>query len=198
MTSLSPKKIVFVGLVLMVALAMLMMPAPPAGASDHGDAPYNSSDQSIDGADAYAFLDPTDNSRFVLALTSRGFIAAGENNNFGQFDPSVRYRFELEITGDARPDRFIDITFSRRTGATVPQVATVTLMDGQTFTANSTPPSVCITGTANCPPAATITDLGSTGVRFFAGMRDDTFNFDIPAFAAATAALPSCPDEPIV
>ena len=192
MTRLSQKKIALVALTFTVVLAMLLTPAPPAGASDHGDAPYNSSDQAIDGADAYAFLDPSDNTRIVVALTSRGFIAAGENNNFGQFDPSVRYRFEMELTGDPRPDRFIDVTFSRRTAAAAPQVATVTLMDGQQFTANSTPPSVCIAGSANCPPAATITDLGTTGVRFFAGMRDDTFNFDIPAFAAATAALRAC------
>lgn len=192
MTRLSQKKIALVAVTFTVALALLLTPAPPAGASDHGDAPYNSSDQAIDGADAYAFLDPTDNTRIVIALTSRGFIAAGENNNFGQFDPAVRYRFEIELTGDPRPDRFIDVTFSRRTGATVPQVATVTLMDGQQFTANSTPPSVCVAGSANCPPAATVTDLGTTGVKFFAGMRDDTFNFDIPAFAAATAALRAC------
>ncbi len=183
-------------LALTIALATLLAPAPPLNAADHGDAPYNSSDQSIDGADAYAFLDPTDNTRVILALTSRGFIAAGENNNFGQFDPSVRYRFEIELNGDPRPDRFIDFTFSRRTGATAPQTATITLMDGQTFTAPSTPPSVCIAGAANCPPPATVTDLGTTGVRFFAGMRDDTFNFDIPAFSAASAALRACVANP--
>ena len=178
-------------LALTVALVTIMTPAPPLSAADHGDAPYNSSDQAIDGADAYAFLDPTNNNNVILALTSRGFIAAGENNNFGQFDPAVRYRFELETTGDPRPDRFIDITFSRRQVAPgqPQQVATVTLMDGTTFTAPTTPPSVCIEGTANCPPAPNITTHAASGVRFFAGMRDDTFFFDIPAFAAATACL---------
>src|ERR687893_1547107 len=138
-----------------VPLPPLPAPPPPLSAADHGDAPYNSSDQAIDGADAYAFLDPTNNNNVVLALTSRGFIAAGENVNFGQFDPAVRYRFELETSGDPRPDRFIDVTFSRRTGATTPQTATVTLMNGQSFTAQTTPPSVCIEGATNCPPAAT-------------------------------------------
>ncbi len=190
------KKTALVALALTLGLLVLLTPPARIDAADHGDAPYNSSDQGIDGADAYAFLDPTDNTRVVLSLTLRGFIAAGENNNFGQFDPAVRHRFEIETTGDARADRFIDVTFARRTGATAPQVATITLMNGQTFTANSTPPSVCIAGTANCPPAATITDLGGTGVRFFAGMRDDTFNFDIPAFAAATAALRACVANP--
>lgn len=183
-------------LALTIALTAFLTPAPPLNAADHGDAPYNSSDQGVDGADCYAFLDPNDNSRVILALTSRGFIAPGENNNFGQFDPAVRYRFEIETTGDPRPDRFINITFSRRTGAATPQTATVELMDGQTFTAPTTPPSVCVEGTANCPPAPTITDFTPTGsaaaVRFYAGMRDDTFNFDIPAFSAASAAYRAC------
>ena len=196
MSRLSKKTLPLAAVALTVALALLFTPAPRLDAADHGDAPYNSSDQAIDGADAYAFLDPANNNNVILALTSRGFIAAGENVNFGQFDPAVRYRFELETSGDPRPDRFIDVTFSRRTGALTPQTATVTLMDGQTFTAPTTPPSVCIEGAANCPPAATITDFTPTGapgpVRFFAGMRDDTFNFDIPAFAAASTALRAC------
>lgn len=179
-------------LALTVALVTLLTPAPPLSAADHGDAPYNSSDQAIDGADAYAFVDPTDNNNVILALTSRGFIAPGENVNFGQFDPAVRYRFELETSGDARPDRFIDVTFSRRTGATAPQTATVTLMDGTTFNAATTPPSVCIEGAANCPPAPTITTHAGSGAKFFAGMRDDTFNFDIPAFSAFSAAYRAC------
>ncbi|MFL6210718.1 MAG: DUF4331 family protein [Pyrinomonadaceae bacterium] len=169
-------------LALTIALTAFLTPAPPLNAADHGDAPYVNGDQSVDGADTYAFLDPTDNARVILALTVRGFIAPGENRNFGQFDPNVRHRFEIDVNGDPRPDRFIDITFAKRTGSTAPQVATITLMDGSTFTANSTPPSTCLAGNSGCPPAPTITDLGTTGVKFFAGMRDDSFNFDIPAF----------------
>ena len=186
--------IAVVALALTVALALAFTPAPRIDAADHGDAPYNSSDQAIDGADAYAFLDPANNDRVILALTSRGFIAPGENVNFGQFDPAVRYRFEIETTGDPRPDRFITVTFSRRSGALTPQTATVTLFDGTQFTAPTTPPSLCITGapTATCPPAPTITDHAASGVRFFAGMRDDTFNFDIPGFANGSAALRAC------
>lgn len=196
MTRFSAKKTALAAAAFTVALTLLLTPAPPIDAADHGDAPYGNSDQGIDGGDTFVFLDPNDNTRVIFAVTLRGFIAAGENNNFGQFDPAVRHRFEIDINGDPRPDSFINVTFARRTGATAPQVATVTLMDGQTFTANSTPPSVCIAGAANCPPAPTITDLGTTGVRFYAGMRDDPFNFDIPAFAAATAALRACVANP--
>ncbi len=194
MTSARKKTLALAAIALTVALTLVLTPATRIDAADHGDAPYNSSDQAIDGADVYAFMDPTDNSRVILGFTSRGFIAAGENNNFGQFDPAVRYRFELETTGDPRPDRFITVTFTRKTTPTGSQMATVTLMNGQTFTAPSTGPSVCIMGTANCPPAPTITNFTSSNgeVRFFAGMRDDSFNFDIPGFAGGSAALRAC------
>jgi hypothetical protein len=186
------KKTALVALTLTLALLTLLTPAPSTDAADHGDAPYNSSDQGIDGGDVFVFLDPADNTKVILAFTLRGFIAAGENVNFGQFDPAVRHRFEIETTGDPRADRFIDVTFSRRTGALTPQTATITLMDGSTHTAQTTPPSLCIAGSASCPPAPTITALGATGVQFFAGMRDDPFNFDIPAFSRASNALRAC------
>lgn len=192
MTRMSCKKFLLAALALTVALAGLLMPTLSTDAADHGDAPYVNGDQSVDGADTYAFLDPADNTKVILAMTVRGFISAGENRNFGQFDPNVRHRFEIDINGDPRPERFIDVTFAKRTGSTNPQLATITLPDGQVFTANSTPPSTCIAGTANCPPAATITLLGSTGISFFAGMRDDSFNFDIPAFGAFVAAQTAC------
>ena len=180
---------VSIALVVLAALIVSIAIVPLTEAADHGDAPYVNGDQSVDGADTYAFLDPTDNTRVILAMTVRGFIAPGENRNFGQFDPNVRHRLEIDITGDPRPDRFIDVTFSKRTAATAPQVATITLMDGQTFTANSTPPSTCLAGNTGCPPAATITTLGSTNVQVFAGMRDDSFNFDIPAFGNFVACV---------
>ena len=207
MARLSKKSLPLAAVALTMVLTLLLTPAPLIDAADHGDAPYGNSDQAIDGADAYAFLDPTDAScpssptcRVILALTSRNFIAPGENNNFGQFDPAVRYRFELETTGDARPDRFINVTFSRRRVPGDPaqqnaqQIATVELMNGQTFTAPTTAPSVCISGSANCPPAPIITEFTSSSgvVRFFAGMRDDTFQFDIPGFAGGTTALRAC------
>jgi len=93
-----------------LVLACLLPLAPHA--ADHGDAPIASNNQSTDIADVYAFLDPNDNTQLVLAMTQRGFIAAGENANFGIFDQFLQYRFELELTGDAQPDQFINITFT--------------------------------------------------------------------------------------
>src|SRR5215204_2042392 len=76
----------------------------PATAADHGDAPFIAGDQACDIADVYFFLDPNDNTQVFIGATFRGFIASGENVNFGIFDPNVRYRFLIENTGDAVPD----------------------------------------------------------------------------------------------
>src|SRR5581483_9870825 len=86
-----------------------------ARAADHADAPNVDNDSGADIADVFAFLDPNDNSQVVLVGTVHGFIVPGEAVNLAAFDPNVLYRFVIENTGDAKPDEFIDITFSERT-----------------------------------------------------------------------------------
>ena len=129
-------------LALLVAIAVLLGPARRLDAADHGDAPLTAHDLGADLNDAYMFLDPNDNSRVILIMTVHGFIVPGENSNFGIFDPALRYRFEIETTGDAKPDGFIDVRFSPR-----------------------------------------------SGVIFFAGLTDDPFFFDIPAFARFNGSI---------
>ena len=172
-------------LALTFALAAAFTPAPPADAADHGDAPAVANDQGADIADAYIFLDPNDNSRVIIAATIHGFIVPNEMVNFGIFDENIRYRFELETNGDARPDRFIDVRFTQKSqSASQAQTATVTLPGGETLTAPSTVPNLNPT-----PPPAVITSLGGTGVQFFAGVVDDPFNFDITGFSRYTAPV---------
>src|SRR5205823_5629298 len=135
----------------------------------------------------YFFLDPSDNSKAVLILTERGFIVPGEAVNFAIFDSKVSYRFEIENTGDAKPDLFIDVTFDERVANPGPagkeilevpkaQTATIRLPTGATFTAPVLNPSL-----SGSPPAQTVTTDPSSGVSFFAGEVDDPFFFDIPA-----------------
>ncbi|MDQ1611195.1 MAG: hypothetical protein QOG00_1126 [Pyrinomonadaceae bacterium] len=176
MRSSRPKKFALAALALTLGCAIWLTPAPQTDAADHFDAPLVASDQGADLADAYFFLDPNNNANVVVAMTVQGFIVPGEAQNAGGFDHNVRYRFELENTGDAKPDRFIDVTFSQRTASNSPQTATVTLPNGTTFNAPTTAPSA----TSDTSPAPTITD--SSGVKFFAGVVDDPFFFDIPGF----------------
>ncbi len=166
-------------------------------AADHGDAPFTAHDLGADINDIYLFLDPNDNSRVVLILTIHGFIAPGENANFGIFDPALRYRFEIENTGDAKPDLFIDVRFSPRIavgGVPQAQTATISLPNGRTFTAPSTNSSA----TADTAPTPVITTDSQSGVTFFAGLTDDPFFFDIPAFGRFNASIRAGAPNPAV
>ncbi|MGH9198814.1 MAG: DUF4331 family protein, partial [Acidimicrobiia bacterium] len=105
-------------------------------------------------------------------------------------DPLLTYGFELETTGDARPDRFINVTFSRKvTSGVTPQTATITierrtrrgrLVRLARFSAPTTPSN--LSGTSP-PPVVTPVSTRRGVVDFFAGEVDDTFTFDIPGFA---------------
>jgi hypothetical protein len=153
-------------------------------AADHGDAPVASNDQPCDIGDAYFFLDPNDNSQAVLIGTFRGFIVPGEAVNFAFFDPNVRYRFAIENSGNAEADKIIDVTFEKRTSTTTPQMAKIKFPGVGTFQAPTTIPTLAAT-----PTPQTVTDLGATGIKFFAGEVDDPFFFDIPAFSRVVSSI---------
>ena len=161
-----------------VALLLLLTPPPRLDAADHFDAPLVDSDQGADIADVFVFVDPNDANKVDLEMTAQGFIVPGEAGNGGAFDPTVRFRFLIENTGDAKPDAFVDVTFAERTSTGQPQTATVTLPNGRTFTAPTTVPS----STSDTPPAFTVTTDQTSGVSFYAGLNDDPFFFDIPGF----------------
>jgi len=190
MLKLYSKRIAVLTLALALGAAILIAPAPQTKAADHGDAPIASNDQSTDIADVFAYLDPNDNSKLVVAMTVRGFIAAGENANFGIFARFLRYRFNLETTGDFRPDQNIDITFGPPQSSGGPQTATVELPFGRIFTAPTTRSS-----TAATAPTQVVTTDGVSGVQFFGGLVDDPFFFDIPAFGRfVSSVLAGSPD----
>lgn len=187
------RKTALVALALTVVLVLFSVPASETIASDHADAPLNSQDQGVDQGDTYAFLDPNDNTKLVVALTVRGFITPGEAVNMTDFDSTVRYRFEFETTGDAKPDQFLDVMCSKRTANNAPQTCTITLPNGRQFTAPTT-----VTTQNPTPPAPVITTDATSGASFFAGETDDPFFFDIPAFSRFVASVRAGTPNPSV
>jgi hypothetical protein len=103
MFRLTTRKFALVLLTVALVPALLLAPATHTNAADHGDAPAASLDRAADLADIYTFLDPNDNSRVIMIYTVGGFIVPGEAANFGIFDHALRYRIDIENTGDARP-----------------------------------------------------------------------------------------------
>ncbi|HVS30382.1 MAG TPA: DUF4331 family protein [Thermoanaerobaculia bacterium] len=171
----------------LLLLCCILIATFPLVASDHGDSPNNADDRGTDLADGYMFLDPNDNSRVVMILTFSGFIVPGENANFALFgeDGTVRFTFDIENTGDAVPDLSFRVTFGPKQGPAGPQTATIELPDGRTFTA----PSTVSSNTAETAPEPVITTDSASGVSFFAGLTDDPFFFDIPAFGRFVASV---------
>ena len=174
---------VVIGTALLCALPFLADLRRNAQAADHAEAPSCAHDAGADIADGYLFLDPANTNNVIMIMTIHGFVAPQENGNLGFFDPEVLYRFELERTGDAKPDAFIDVQFGPRTSPSVGQTATIKLPNHQQFTALATAPSLAPT-----PPTPVVT-TSSQGVSFFAGLTDDPFFFDIPGFNRFVASV---------
>lgn len=189
-------------------LALAAAPAlHPTRAADHGDAPNVAGDQAADLADIYFFRHPTVATDVVLIATVRGFIVPGEAENFGIFDPNIRFRFALENTGDSRPDKFIDVVFGPRLNTATGQTATLTFyrfgLVGRNAIVTKTASGAGIVATdptlaastasppQNGAPAQVVQDLtvGTNTVKFFAGEVDDPFFFDIPGFARTFGPL---------
>jgi len=178
------KKLAILVTGLVIAIATAMAPLPMTNAADHAEATLVAGDPGADLADVFAFLDPNDNSKVVLALDVEGFVVPSELLNLSFFAPDVTYRFEIENTGDAAPDQTIDITFSEQTSRSQPQTATIKLPNGQVFTA----PTTVQTLNATPNPFVVTTDPAS-GASFFAGLTDDPFYFDIVGFNRFVASV---------
>lgn len=160
-----------------LAIATAMAPLPATNAADHAESTSVAGDPGADIADVFAFLDPNDNAKVVLALDVEGFVVPSELLNLSFFAPEVTYRFEIENTGDAAPDLKIDITFSEQTSRSAPQTATIKLPNGRTFTAPTT------VQTLNAAPNPfVVTNDAASGASFFSGLTDDPFYFDIVGF----------------
>ena len=187
------KKVALASLALTVAFALLFTPAPRSDAADHVDAPGTIQDRGSDIGDIFMFLDPNDNSRVVLAMNIQNFIIPGEVTSQVTFDHNLRYRIEIENTGDAQTDLGFNFFFSRKLKELTSQTATIQLPNGQTFTALTTPESI-----DDEPNPPIITTNAASGAVFFAGETDDPFFLDVPAvkrYARSAEQNPGNPDR---
>ncbi len=183
-------------LVTTIALVSMFTPLVQVRAADHADSTSVAGDPAADIGDTFAFLDPTDNTKVILEMTVAGFIVPSEALNLGFFPSGVVYRFEIENTGDAIPDQFIDVEFTEQTSRSVAQTATVKFRKGRNkrTTATFTAPTTLPTLAAAANPFNVTTD-GATGVKFYAGLTDDPFYFDIVGFGRfVTSVLGGAPN----
>lgn len=171
-------------LAIVASMSLAFPTAPSVTAADHAEATLVAADPGADIGDVFAFLDPNDNSKVILALDVEGFIVPSEALNHSEFAPDVTFQFQIENTGDAIPDEFINVTFSPQTSRSTPQTATVTMPGRFQFTA----PTTLSTFAPVANPFVVTTDPAS-GVAFFAGLTDDPFFFDIVGFNRFTSSV---------
>ena len=190
------KKMALAALALTATLAIQLMPPTRTSASDHIDSPSITQDRGSDLTDTYAFLDPNDNSKVVLIMSTQGFVVSGEHFGMAIFDHNIRYRFEIENTGDAKPDTFVDVLYSKGLGRTMNQTATIELPGDKKFTAPTTP-----SDQEYKAPEFVITNNQETGAAFYAGVADDPFFLDDTGanrFVASSIMNPGRPNKSLL
>ena len=154
-------------------------------AADHLDAPTVRRDGRIDINDLYVFHPGAgsaqqDLSRTVLVMTVNP--AAGLISDTS-FRPDVFYEFALDATGDARANRLVRVEFTGEGR-------------GQRFTVSFIADASTGGGNLLAEGAVGTPITGVSGIRAFAGLRDDPFFFDLAAFNAGGAfGMPGFGDD---
>jgi hypothetical protein len=150
-------------------------------AADHIDAPAvtgaNSTSIASDITDVYAFQSPSDNTKMVLVANVRGLLspAASATATFGS---NVLYEMNIDNTGDNVEDLVIQLLAQngkvRAYGPVAPGTTgtTSTIKTANGFTEVDVTPY-------GAPP---ISATGASGIKLFAGPRDDPFFFDLTRF----------------
>ena len=156
-------------------MAMVFTLAPVAIAADHRDAPGANEDPVGDINDVYAFVDPTDSSRMIVAMTV--FPLAVPQLGGYAFGRDILYQIKIDNDGDAKEDFVVQMVCTgvgasqncRVWGPVRPTAANLGVR-------NKVIASPSINGTIN-------TVFGdATAVQAFAGLREDAFVFDVGQF----------------
>ncbi len=164
------RKLVFgaAGLALLAAVGLASM-ATVSGA-DHRDSPLNIANPTADINDVYAFRSPENPNNVVVVLSVNPLIAPSDNAARGQFDGLVQYQVHVDRNADLLDDATVIFRVT-----TSPQ--TIVVENPGPFTVPVTAPG------ATQPQIVTFPG----GIKFFAGLRDDPFFFDLVGFQAFLA-----------
>ncbi len=179
-----------------MALAML---APNSYAADHRDAPGVDAAGEGDITDVFAFLDPGNPGRVVLAMGVNPFAVPGAGPTY-RFSPDYLYQFKIDTVGNYKESLVVQVTFENTpTGqqatvsVDVPDPNAIGAVNQLLFHPNSR-----ITG------AVGTTFGDATTIQAFTGLRDDPFVFDLAQFNRILAGtqdvfrnIPSSPLGPL-
>src|SRR5438046_10423348 len=91
-------------------LVLLSLAAIPVRAADHRDAPFVDGAPEGDITDVFAFIDPNDSSRLVLAMGVNSFAVPSAPGTYS-FSPDYLYQFKIDGNGDGVEDHVVQIKF---------------------------------------------------------------------------------------
>jgi hypothetical protein len=179
-------------------LFLIAMVAVPVRAADHRDAPFVDGAPEGDITDLFAFTDPNDSARLVLAMGVNSFAVPAAPGTYS-FSPDYLYQFKIDSNGDGVEDHVVQIKFRNVAGG------------GQVVQVFGPSRPVQI-GARNQLTTALPAVQGPTGVIIgdpnrvltLTGLRDDPFVFDLSQFNRILAGsqdvfrdLPSTPVGPL-
>lgn len=142
--------------------------------SDHADTREVVSRPGSDISDVYMFPSKENPDNYVLIMNVNPLIPAG-GGAAASFDPDVLYQFKLDLNGDGVEDRVIQATFQGTGASQKVKIAGPAASNG-VGTSNSLMTAHATTGTIN----KTFSPV--SGMKVFAGAREDSFFFDLEQF----------------
>jgi hypothetical protein len=177
------------GLFVALLAVFLAVPVGILQGADHRDAPSADEDPVADIADVYAFINPLDTSKLVLAMTVNGFAVPAVRSTYS-LGPDVLYQFKIDNTGDANEKLVIQVTADgfESSGLRDPRCAGAA---GGQFIEVVGPAKPKKVGNVNelvsmkgnpSVSGCTNTVLSGGGIRAWAGLAADPFVVDIGQF----------------
>src|SRR2546423_1793070 len=161
---------------LFLVLLMIPMTIIPARAADHRDAPFVDGAPEGDITDVFAFVDPNDSGRLVLAMGVNSFAVPSAPGSYS-FSPDYLYQFKIDNNSDGVEDHVVQIKFRNVVGGGQAVAVVGPVRPEQTGARNKlmvrAPSAFGLTGGTVGNP---------NGVLTFTGLRDDPFVFDLSQF----------------
>ena len=171
------KKKIISGSFIMLALAGGILYA-----ADHIDAPAvtgaGSSSTGVDITDIYAFQSPADNSKMVFVMNVQGLLSPSATAA-ASFPSNARYEFNIDNTGDNVEDLVIQALVQNGKIRVYGPVAPGTTGGSSTVHTSGPMAEAAITAYNATTP---MRGSNASGIKVFAGPRDDPFFFDLVRF----------------
>ena len=160
------------------AAALLLSTTLGVRAADHADAPRSTTDPATDITDVFIFRE---GGKMVGAICFGGTPVPNKrvDGPTGRFDPDALFIFNIDLDGDAKPEHEILIRFGRNSKGE----------SGVQFEGIPGAGAQFVSGPVERVLAS------PTGLRAYAGLRDDPFFFDFEGFTATIGSFNST-DKP--